>query len=163
MCNPVLVMGATLAAGAFSAYSQYQTGKYNSAVANNNATISERAAVDAEERGQIEADEHREKVDRLIAQQKAGISASGVEINSGSALDLMVGTREIGELDALRIENNAQREAYGYRTQGMNYQAQAQLDRYAGNTGAIGTLLDTAATGAYQYGVIKQGNVRKLN
>lgn len=156
MCNPMIVMmGATMAAGAVTAYSQYQTGKYNEAVADNNATLAERQAVDAEERGKIEADEHRERVQRIISEQRAGMSASGVEINSGSALDLIVGTREMGELDALRIENNAAREAYGYRSQGMNYKAQGKLDRYAGNTGAVGTALSTAGNAAYQYKVLK--------
>jgi hypothetical protein len=62
-------------------------------------------------------------------------------------------TAQLGELDALTIRSNAEREAYGYTTQSSNLTAQSGLTRMAGRNAqtagyvsAAGTLLSTAGT-----------------
>ena len=45
------------------------------------------------------------------------MAANGVDLSSGSPLDILGDTAMYGELDALTIRSNAEREAYGYRVQ----------------------------------------------
>jgi hypothetical protein len=58
----------------------------------------------------------------------------------------------MGDLDARTIRYNASKAAYGYRTQGASYGAQAQLDEMGasdalrgGNLGATGAIISGAA------------------
>lgn len=151
MCDPLTIAATTLAAGtAYSAYGQYQAGKYNAAVAETNAELAELSAQDAERRGTAEAARYRMNIRSLQGRQRAAIGSAGIE-RSGSALDILTDTAAIGELDLATIRSNAAREAFGFRTQGLNYRAQGRLDRFAGRTGAIGTILGGASRAAGLY------------
>lgn len=154
MCEPMTIAAIATAAGAaYSAHSQNQAGKYNAAVANENAKLAEGSAQDAIAQGEADVARYRTQIRALRGRQRAAIGSSNIEL-SGSPLDIMVDTATIGELDVQTIRNNAARNAYGFRTQGLNFRAQAKLDRYAGRTGAIGTLL---TGGAQAYGLYRQG------
>lgn len=62
MCEPTTILaGATLAAGALSAYNQYETGKYSAAVAEQNADVAEAQAQDSINRGNAQAEEVRRR------------------------------------------------------------------------------------------------------
>lgn len=151
---------ATLASGAIGAYGAIQSGqaqkkqaRYQSAVERNNATIAGWQAEDATQRGQIEEQRQRLATARLRGAQRAGMAANGIEIDSGSPLDVLMDTASLGELDALTIRSNAEREAYGFRSQQGNLMAQSGLTTMAGRNaatagyiGAGSTLLSTAAT-----------------
>lgn len=122
--------------------------EYNAAVARNNQVIAERQAQDALKRGEIAESEQRRKNQAILGSQKAAMGANGLEIGSGSNLDILGDTAQFGELDALTIKSNAQREAYGYRVQGMNFGAEAGLADFRASQampsaliGAGGTLL----------------------
>ena len=104
-----------------------QRGAYEAAVARNNMILAERAAVNAEQRGEIEAKQQRLKTSQLIGQQRAGFAAHGVLVDEGSAGDVTEDTAAFGKLDELTIKHNAEREALGFRTQGMNFQASGEL------------------------------------
>jgi hypothetical protein len=135
----------SLIGAGISARGQQQAGKYANAVAQQNARFADQAASDAIRRGREEAAIHRSRVRQVIGSQKAGFAAAGVETESGSALDVLSDTALLGELDALTIENNAAREAWGLRTQGFNYLAQGRLARLQGRYGAAGTAISGAA------------------
>jgi hypothetical protein len=75
---------------------------------------------------------------------------SGVELSGGSSLDVLVGTAGIGAQDALTIQNNAAREAWGYRTQAGYARQQAKFAMSQGLFGAASTIL----TGSMQAGDI---------
>jgi hypothetical protein len=124
-----------LASTAFQMYGQYQQGKsqqaqynYQAQVDANNAQIVEWQAQDAIKRGDIEEQQHRLKVAQLAGRQRSALAASGVDVSSGSALDVLGDTAELGELDALTIRSNAAREAYNYRVQASNAQAASSLN-----------------------------------
>ena len=133
----ITVMEALGAAGTvLGAMSAMQTGQagagaanYNAQVAENNRIIAEQQAADARKRGEIAEAEQRRKTVNIKGSQKASIGASGVALDSGSPLDILGDTAAFGELDALTIRNNAEREAYGYQVQGMNFGAEAGLLR----------------------------------
>ncbi|MCM7067935.1 hypothetical protein M8O16_09495 [Enterobacter hormaechei] len=153
MCEPTTILaGATLAAGALSAYNQYETGKYSAAVAEQNADVAEAQAQDSINRGNAQAEEVRRRNRQAAGTQAATMGATGADLSTGNALDIFGDTAQFGTLDALTTVNNAQREAYGYQVQSANYDAQAVSARKKGNMGAMTTLLTTPlqAYGAYQ-------------
>lgn len=152
MCNPAAVqVGVMIAGTLFAADAQSKQAKYQEKVAENNAITQENMAKDAEARGRIEEANHRLKVAQMKSSQRAALGASGAEVNTGSAALLQQDTMEMGELDALTIRSNAQREAWGYRAGASNSRAQGQLDRMRGKSNAMGTLLTGGSQVAGQW------------
>lgn len=143
-----------------SAYGQVQAGKaakanaeYQAGIARNNAIAAKYQADDIRKRGDEAADVHRQKVQQMLGRQRAVMSANGGDIGSGSNLDILGDTAASGELDALTIRNNAEREAWGVEVQGSNFSAQAGLlqaqgaqAQAAGNWGAGTSLLAGAGS-----------------
>ena len=149
-------MAGTVLSGLYGAYSQYQSGKFNEKVANENAKQQEAAAQDALVRGGAEANRHRQLAKRYIASQNTALAANGLDISSGSALAQTTDTAALGEMDARTSYLNAQREAYGYSVGAANARTQGSVARAQGNNAALGTLLTTAAnTFAGGYGMYK--------
>lgn len=108
---------------------------------NRNAENAEFAAVDAEARGGIEASKARAAGGEVVGAQRVALAANGVELQSGSALELLVDTRGQSELDAQTLKNNAKREAWGFRTQAVQEQGarKAAYHAYAGKQ--LGSIL----------------------
>lgn len=153
MCEPATIAaGATLVIGAMSAYNQNQQSKYQSAVASQNADIAEAQAQDAVNRGNIQAAEVQRRNRQAAGTQAATMGATGADFSTGTSLDIFGDTAQFGTLDALTTVNNAQREAYGYQVQSVNYDAEAKGVRSAGKANATMTLLSTPlkAFGAYK-------------
>jgi hypothetical protein len=146
-------------------YSSYQQGQsqkkqyaYQAAVAENNAKVAEWNAQDAIERGEIAEKQHRLKVSQVQGKQRSALASGGVEVDAGSALDVLEDTAYFGEMDALTIRSNSQREAYKYKVNAQNKRAQAGLYSMtgrsaatAGNIGAAGSLLSGVSSGAKAY------------
>lgn len=137
-----------------------QAGQYNyqAAVDRNNKIIADRQAEDAIKRGEQDEEEHRRKVASIKSDQRVGFASRGVDLGSDVVIDTLSDTAMLGELDALTIRSNAAREAYGYRVQGMNYEASAGNNalaaknaKSAGKTAMFGTLLSGASTVAQNY------------
>lgn len=57
--------------------------------------------------------------------QKAAIAANGLATNAGSAVEILSSTDIIKEIDSQQIKENAVRDAWGMRLQGVNYSNQA--------------------------------------
>ena len=150
MCEPTTVfMGISLALTAIGGYTQYESqkaeGRYNEAVAKNNAAAAETQAQQAEQLGSIEEDRQRARMRQVIGKQRAAFAANNIDSSSGTALDLISETAQFGEEDALAIRANAARDAWGFRTQGMNYRAQGTLARAQARNQGTATLLSTGA------------------
>ena len=150
MCGWFGVVAAVAGAG-LSAYSSYQQGQTAKAAAEYNQEMQVRAAKDATARGAIAAAEHRDKVRRLIGEQAASFGASGVSLASGTPLKIMEETAGLGELDALRILNNAQREAAGYSAQSVLTDYEGKQAKKAGTISAGASLLSGASSAYYGY------------
>ena len=154
-CEPTTIatiaaVAATVGAGV-SAYSQYEAGQTQKKAGEYNAEIGRQKAQDTLQRGAIDAANKRTQARKVAAAQAEGAAMSGVALDSGTPLALLTETAGLGELDAMRIRNNAFREAYGYK-------AQSELDIYqgkaagrAGTLNAGGTFLSGAASGASSY------------
>ena len=150
MCEPTTVfMGISLALTAIGGYTQYESqkaeGRYNEAVAKNNGAAAETQAQQAEQLGSIDEDRQRARMRQVIGKQRTAFAANNIDSSSGTALDLISETAQFGEEDALAIRANAARDAWGFRTQGMNYRAQGTLARAQARNQGTATLLSTGA------------------
>lgn len=97
-----------------------------------NASVADLQAADALERGHEDESRFRSQVRGIIGAQRAGIAASGTDVNYGSALDVQADAAFLGELDALQIRTNASREAWGYKVQSHDFRRRAQIQRQEG-------------------------------
>lgn len=116
-------------------------------------------AADAVQRGQYGESQARARGSQVVASATAGASGAGVDVQSGSVVDVVGGTRMMSALDAAMIRSNALREAYGYRVRGDVAMAEA------GNA-AVGTLLTgsgSAATSGYRSGMSSGGGSEGSN
>jgi hypothetical protein len=120
---------------------------YQAEVAKNNATIASQNATAAEQAGEQQAAQESRKNAAQMGSIVASQAANGVDVNTGSAVDVQTSEREIGHLDTENVMRNAEMQAYGYRTQSTNYQAQAKLDSAAASLAPISAAF--GATGSY--------------
>lgn len=131
---PIIAVAATVIGTATTAIGQVQAanasaaqGRYQAAVDRNNAITAQRLADDARARGEVDARTRRTQLAQVEGRQRASLAANGVLIDEGSALDIVSDTAALAELDALTIRSNAEREALGFETQGVNFQSSAAL------------------------------------
>jgi hypothetical protein len=135
-------MGATAIAGlvitavgtAATVYSQYEQQKsqnaandFNSQMLQRGAQAKEIQAQTALEQGKVAEDAQRKKVQSVIGSQRAQAAASGLLVDSGTTQQVTEDTAGFGELDALAIRNNAQREAWGIRNESQDLMLQSSL------------------------------------
>jgi len=131
--------GGFLAVSALSNYGQVIASKDAQEIASefrqqrfrHNQQIAELRAEDAVIRGDKAAEVLDEQTTRLIGSQRAAFAAQGIEVDSGSALEIQVDTRAMSEADKLTIRNNAWREAFGYRAQALSFKGAAEFDKAA--------------------------------
>ena len=135
-----------LAGAGASAVGTLEAGSYQGEVASNNAKIATQNAAYAREAGQEQAAIASRKGAAQGAALKTGLAANGVDVNSGSAVDVEAGARETSKLDAETVLNNAELQAYGYTTQATNFKAQAKQDVIGSEFGAAGSLLGNASS-----------------
>jgi hypothetical protein len=142
-------MGAWLqAAGAgIGIAGDLEKGKIDAATGETNRRLAVAQANDALLRGSIEEQRYRREIAQVIGSQKAALGERNVAM-SGTALDILSDTAQVGEEDALTIRNNASREAWGYRNQAneaSRWSANARSDAY----GRVGGSLLTSGAQAY--------------
>lgn len=146
MCDPVTLavasIGATVASTGMGIVAQGQQAAsqqamygYQAAVARNNQQQANAMAVDAERRGAAEEQRQRTRTASLIGTQQAALAAQGTDLE-GSPTDILGDTAAVGELDALTIRSNAAREAWGFRSRGVEFGNQVALaNAQQGNSG----------------------------
>lgn len=170
---PWIMLGTSVAGGLTQAQGAQQQGaaaaaqnQYLAQVAANNQIIAEQNAEQAEQRGGRLAEMKELETAGRLGAVTAAAGASGLDTTSGSPLRLAADTKAMGELDARMIRYNASREAYGYRTQGVGYAAQAQLDEMAGSNAlragqleAIGSVIGAGANVADKWAKYKMAGV----
>lgn len=151
MCEPVtlttgmmVMMGATAAAGAVSAYGAYQQGQTAQKVGRNNQIMAEYAAQDALKKGDEAAAAARRRGDQIKGAQRASMAAKGLDLGVGTAADLQDQTDFFSQGDQQMARFNAKRDAWSVRTGGQQARAQGNAAASQGNLQAAGTLMSTA-------------------
>lgn len=161
----VAAIVSSVAAAGVGAYGAIESGhasaasaNYQSQVAANNAIIAQQNANLASAAGNAQASNQQIRTAAQVGAIKSAQAASGLDINSGSDLDVQSSAKMLGELDALTIRNNAARQAYGYQTQATSEQAQSGLqqakaagDITAGTIGGGGSILGGASSVANKW------------
>jgi hypothetical protein len=148
---PVLAVAGTVAGAAGSIASgdaSASAAEYQSEIAQRNAQIAGFQAGSAEEAGHEQTAETSLAGAQQLGRFKAEQGASGIDVNTGSSVTARGSLREINLLRAQNTEYNAERSAWGYRMQGLNfadqsqvYSAESKSDREAGVIGAAGKVI----------------------
>jgi hypothetical protein len=113
-----------------------------------NAGYAKEAANDALSRGRYDADLQRIRTGQAIGTQRAAMAANGGLVNEGSNAQLQEDTAALGELDALTIQNNAAREAYGLKVQAISGYSNANKTALAGQQAKQNSLMGGIVKGA---------------
>ncbi len=150
---------ATAASTAASVDAQRKTAGYQASVETENQKKATFAAADAIHRGQIEEDAARTRTRMLVGEQSAAFAASGVELGSGSPASVTADTAMFGELDALTIRSNAQREAWGYKSQAEEFARKKRLTLSSARNDTGATLLTGGSRALNQYSTGLQSGV----
>lgn len=99
------------------------------------------AADDALARGGKEAAKIRGNGTQLASAQSVAYANSGVDGTVGTAANVQADSRAMSELDALTVQNNAAREAWGFKRYGLKYGQQAQLEAARASNKQAATIL----------------------
>lgn len=127
----LVLTAAGTATAAYSAYqqqeSQNKANEYNAAALRRTAEQQNLQAQHAVDQGAVDEKVHRQKVQQLIGSQRAGASAGGLLVDSGTPGQVTSDTAGFGELDALTIRSNAARTAWGITNNAQDTMASAGL------------------------------------
>ncbi|MCM1339944.1 MAG: hypothetical protein NC191_09765, partial [Muribaculaceae bacterium] len=82
-----------------------------------------------------------------IGSQQAAMAANGIDISSGTALDIIDDTSAMGELDALTTRYNSETKALAYENQASNFSNQANLDIISGQNAYKSGMLNAVGSG----------------
>lgn len=123
--------------------------KYQAAVAARNAAIQEENAVKAAEASALEAQDQDITARLQIGDMIAGLSASGIDASSGSALLRRKSARELATRDRQRLADQGFREVEEFRNRAADFSSQASAARKKASILPI-TGLISGATGFLQ-------------
>lgn len=159
MCEPatLAIIGTAVAAtgAGVTAYMGYQQQQYRSKVASANAKMESERAASELSKGQEERRALMRKYGGLAGSQRAAMAANGLDINFGSAADLLGDTEQLYREDtATAIANNAAA-VKGIDISSANYTAESRAAKQA----ATGELV----SGAFNVGSTILGGVGKVN
>lgn len=135
---PAITAVAGLAGAGLSAAGAIEGGeataandRYRAKVAENNAILAKQNGTWAIQAGETHAANEGLRTRARIGTEKATQGASGIDVNSGSAVATRAGTQSMGLLDAMTIRSNASRQAYGYAVKAASDTAEGQLETEA--------------------------------
>src|SRR5579859_2255368 len=135
---PIISLVATAGSAIMGAVGAEQQAKAQAAAASYNAQVARNAATYETEQGQVQAEAQQRQRAALTGRQRAMFGAMGVDVNTGSPLDIQSDTYTFGKLNEATALSNANRAAWGYSTQAGLYDTEAANARSAGNVNAFG-------------------------
>jgi hypothetical protein len=163
----IAVVGSATMSGisaATQADAAQKAATFNAQVASNNANIDAQNRSSSLQQGELEAQNAMRKQASMTGDQRAQMSANGIDITQGSAQDMLASTKFLGGIDVNTIQSNAARQAWGYSVQGMNDQNASTMETWKSNSinpaaiGAMtagGSLLSSVGSAASSYAVAK--------
>jgi len=139
-------LGASIAGGVMGGMATSSMYNYQSQVAKNNQIMAQQNADYATQAGEVESQREGMKTAQQIGTIKTQGGASGLDVNAGSKGQVVESATELGQLDAMTIRNNAAWKAYGFKTQAMNFGAQADVYSQAATKSMFSSLIGTASS-----------------
>lgn len=146
MALPLIVAGISAAGAVFSGIASADASSYQAQVAKVNQQIAQQNAQYAIEAGQAKTFQQGQAGAAQAGNVKTQLAANGTDVNSGSAVAVESGTRELSEVNEQTTMNNAELQAYGYKSQATGFGAQAGLDEAQAEEAPIGAALGAAGS-----------------
>lgn len=151
---------ATLAGGIIGGVGQIQAGdaaaqmyNYQAQLATINANTAKQNADFALTQGEISAVNYGKQAAQRAGAIVAAQASSGLDVKSGSAVDVQQSQQTATRIDLSQIRANAAKSAYDYEVQGTSFTNQATLDtaaaansQWAGMIGAGSSMLGAAGS-----------------
>lgn len=147
----------------FDSESKRSSFQFQARMAEINARLAEGAARTTLLQGERAVQGVRMRTAQVKSAQRVGMAANGIALDSESAINVLTTTDVMGEQDAITTETNAIAQAWGHRTQSVNAQTSADMNRVAAGSinpgmAAAGSLLgDAGKVGAQWYMMKKAG------
>lgn len=146
MCDPVTMTALVVASTAMQVQAQRSQAKYQQGTARYNQRVAENEAQRAREIATEKENVQRQRTAALLSKQRAQLGSMGVDLGSGSALQLQEDTLSLGEADALRIRRTGDDQFGALTQQGTLQGFKADAAGIAGRQAMAGTLLGGAAS-----------------
>lgn len=108
-------VGVGIAGVVASTSATIQANNYQAQIAERNRQLMEINAQRAVERASLAQQQQDEQTKALLGQQIAAQSASGLSLYGGSAMLTRKSARELGRMDAIRVKEAGDIEAFNYR------------------------------------------------
>lgn len=141
MCEPMTIAAVAMAAGSvMQGYAAKQQGEYANDVAKYNARQQENEAQMVRKQGTEAENRQRERTVQLMSQQRAQIGASGVDISSGSPLQLQQDAAMLGEADARLIRSNTGFQQQALMDQSELTRSHGKAQKQAGQMAFVSSL-----------------------
>lgn len=136
MCTPTAIVGMQAAGAASSTVGSFYGAKaakadalFQADMAAMNAAQAEKSAQRTLLAGQTEEQRVRLATAQLKSRQRAAMAASGVALDSASAVNVLTSTDVMGDIDANTVAMNALAAAWGQRVEATNYTMQGTMAR----------------------------------
>lgn len=144
--------GITGAIGSlFGGSAQSNMYKYQAGIAAMNAQIAQQNANYDLAVGEVQAQQSGMKTRAVIGATRAQQGASGLDVNTGTAVQVRASEAELGAEDMALIRSNAAKRAYGDEVTAVQDTAQSELDTYAARNsqtaGVIGAFSSVLGAG----------------
>jgi hypothetical protein len=142
MSWPIAGLALNVAGSLFSGSAKSSAAKYNARVAAQNAEIARQQGIAAVEAQQRQAA-------RAIGSAMAAYGASGVSMDSGSPIDVLVDSARMAELDKLTTRYNYELKARGYEADSKLNLMEGRAARTSSLFGALGSIAKYGAEGGF--------------
>ena len=129
-----------------SASAQQSAANYQARIGMMNAQIAEENARRAQDRAQYAALEQDTMTMAQLGEQEAVQSASGLSLGGRSQMLTRKAAIELGRMDALRVREAGDTEAYNYRVQAANQIAEASAQRAKGSNAMLAGYLNAGSS-----------------
>ena len=153
-------MGTSLAGGIMGAVGAEKTGaaqqqmyNYQAGIAQINSKIDLQNADYARNVGEIQAQNYGIKAAQELGNIKTAQSASNIDINSGSAVDVRTSQSKVAQMDLTQIRSNAAKTAYDFDVKSTMDLNQSTLDimggenaKQAGDINAMSSIIGSVGS-----------------
>jgi len=146
MCGVTEVAAATaLASTAFQVKQARDQSSFQQGTAEFNARVAENEAERTREIATEQENTQRQRTAEFVSRQRAQLGAAGVDLASGSALQLQQDTETLGDIDALRIRTRGEDQFAALTREADFSTAQGGFAKQAGRNQEVGSLLTGGA------------------
>lgn len=130
MCIPQTIAALQVLSAASQTVSAARDGRYAQKAAQQNAALAAQSA--AEERRQGRLDANRTRLDAAVAtsRKRNALAGAGVDLSSGSALDILEDSAEEGEAAARDTLRQSEARAYQQDVNANSFKSRAAQEKY---------------------------------